>query len=148
MSLLSLVDPRWVIRETNVEVIAVFSVIFEHARGAGISLAIEKTYWNEFDSLKPRHLSLEYHATMKVDYQKRLLPVIRFLEANFNEPLNLVEVAALANLSPYHFHRMFKAVQQETLADFIRRLRLEAAAEELFKTKPPVLNVALDYGFS
>ncbi|WP_283132095.1 AraC family transcriptional regulator [Enterovibrio norvegicus] len=85
---------------------------------------------------------------MKVDYKKRLLPVIRFLEANFNEPLNLIEVAALANLSPYHFHRMFKAVQQETLADFIRRLRLEAAAEELFKAKPPVLSVALDYGFS
>ncbi|CZF86721.1 AraC family transcriptional regulator [Grimontia marina] len=85
---------------------------------------------------------------MRVDYQKRLLPVIRYLEKHFNEPLNLPEVAALANLSPYHFHRTFKAVQGETLADFIRRLRLEAAADELFKNKQPVLNIALEFGFS
>ncbi|MEZ8141021.1 AraC family transcriptional regulator [Enterovibrio norvegicus FF-162] len=85
---------------------------------------------------------------MKVDYQKRLLPVIRHLEKHFNQPLNLIEVAALANLSPYHFHRTFKAVQGETLADYIRRLRLEAAADDLFKKKQAVLNVALEYGFS
>ncbi|KXF80738.1 AraC family transcriptional regulator [Enterovibrio coralii] len=85
---------------------------------------------------------------MKVDYDKRLTPVIRYLEKHFNEPLNLHEVAAQANLSPYHFHRIFKAVQGETLAEFIRRLRLEQAANDLFRSKEPVLNVALDYGFS
>ncbi|MDF2153072.1 GyrI-like domain-containing protein [Vibrio sp. CAU 1672] len=85
---------------------------------------------------------------MRVDYHKRLLPVIRYLEKHFNQPLNLPEVAALANLSPYHFHRTFKAVQGETLADFTRRLRLEAAAGELFKSKQPVLNIALEFGFS
>lgn len=45
---------------------------------------------------------------MRVDYHQRLVPVIRYLEQHFNEPLNLPEVAALANLSPYHFHRTFK----------------------------------------
>ncbi|PMN53186.1 AraC family transcriptional regulator [Vibrio lentus] len=85
---------------------------------------------------------------MYVDYHKRLIPVVRYLEKHFNEPLNLIEVAALANFSPYHFHRTFKAVQGETLADFIRRLRLESAADDLFKSKQPVLNIALEYGFS
>ncbi len=85
---------------------------------------------------------------MRVDYHQRLVPVIRYLEQHFNEPHNLPEVAALANLSPYHFHRTFKAVQGETLADFIRRLRLEAAADDLFKSKQAVLNIALEYGFS
>ncbi|MDF5159476.1 AraC family transcriptional regulator, partial [Vibrio parahaemolyticus] len=36
---------------------------------------------------------------MRVDYHQRLVPVIRYLEQHFNEPLNLPEVAALANLS-------------------------------------------------
>ena len=85
---------------------------------------------------------------MAVDYHKRLVPVIRYLEQHFNEPLNLPEVAALAHLSSYHFHRIFKAVQGETLADFIRRLRLETAADVLFKSKQPVLNIALEFGFS
>ncbi|PHJ42915.1 hypothetical protein AK965_04290 [Vibrio sp. PID17_43] len=82
---------------------------------------------------------------MRIDYHQRLIPVIRYLEQNFNEPLNLPEVAALANLSQYHFHRTFKAVQEETLADFIGRLRLEAAADELFKSKQSVLNIASPY---
>ncbi|MCE0492732.1 AraC family transcriptional regulator [Vibrio salinus] len=85
---------------------------------------------------------------MKVDYQLRLRPVIRYLEKHFNEPLNLNEVARLANLSPYHFHRTFKAVQGETLAEFLRRLRLQAAASELFYKKVSVTNAALNYGFS
>ncbi|MFD2176091.1 AraC family transcriptional regulator [Veronia pacifica] len=85
---------------------------------------------------------------MRIDYHRRFIPVIRYLEQHFNEPLNLANVASLANLSPYHFHRIFKAVQGETLSEFIRRLRLQAAADHLFKTKQPVLNVALDFGFS
>ncbi len=85
---------------------------------------------------------------MTINYQKQLVPVIRYLEQHFNQPLNLTTVAALANISPYHFHRIFKAVQNETLANFIRRLRLEAAANDLFRSKQPVLNIALEYGFS
>lgn len=86
---------------------------------------------------------------MRINYNKRLAPVIRYLEQHFNDPkLNLPKVADLANLSPYHFHRTFKAFQGETLADYIRRLRLEAAANDLFLSKPAVLNIALEYGFS
>ncbi|NOH98336.1 helix-turn-helix domain-containing protein [Vibrio sp. 99-70-13A1] len=85
---------------------------------------------------------------MKTDYPIKLLPVIRYLEKNFNEPLNLKQVAELACLSPYHFHRIFKAVTGETLNEYIRRLRLEAAANELFYTKPSITSVALEYGFS
>lgn len=69
---------------------------------------------------------------MKTDYHKRLLPVIRHLEAHFDEPLNLEEVAALAHLSPYHFHRIFKAVTGETLNEHLRRLRLEKVATSCF----------------
>ncbi len=85
---------------------------------------------------------------MKTDYQKRLLPVIRHLEQEFNKPLNLNEVASLACLSPYHFHRIFKAVMGETLNEYLRRLRLQHAADDLFYKKPPILEVALNYGFA
>ncbi|WP_434361226.1 AraC family transcriptional regulator [Parasalinivibrio latis] len=89
------------------------------------------------------HLSLAM-----VDYRKRLIPVIRYLENNFNEPSRLVDIATQANLSPYHFHRIFKAVTGETLADYVRRLRLENAADDLFKKQCSVTDAALTYGFS
>ncbi len=85
---------------------------------------------------------------MKTDYSQRLLPVIRHLEEHFNQPMNLDEVAQLACLSPYHFHRIFRATVGETLNDYLRRLRLEGAAHDLFYHKPSVTQVALDYGFS
>ncbi len=85
---------------------------------------------------------------MKTNYHQKLKPVIRYLEKNFNAPLNLEEVAKLALLSPYHFHRVFKAVTNETLNEYLRRLRLQQAAQDLFYKKPSVTEVALDYGFS
>ncbi|USD62654.1 AraC family transcriptional regulator [Vibrio sp. SCSIO 43140] len=84
---------------------------------------------------------------MKVDYQQKLQPVIRYLEQHFDQPLNLEVVAKKAHLSPYHFHRIFKVVTGETLNDFLRRLRLEQAANTLFYNKPGVTEVALDHGF-
>ena len=50
--------------------------------------------------------------------------------------------------SPFHFHRVFKAITGETLFGFIHRLRIEKAAGAL--TNHPdrsVLEVALDHGF-
>ncbi|MCK6264271.1 AraC family transcriptional regulator [Vibrio sp. ZSDE26] len=85
---------------------------------------------------------------MATDYHQRLTPVIRHLEKHFNDPLNLEEVAKLACLSPYHFHRIFKAVTGETLNDYLRRLRLEQAANALFYKKPAITAVALEFGFS
>jgi len=85
---------------------------------------------------------------MKTNYHQKLKPVIRYLEQNYNSQLNLEEVARLALLSPYHFHRVFKAVAGETLNEYLRRLRLQQAAQDLFYKKPAVIEVALEYGFS
>lgn len=85
---------------------------------------------------------------MKTNYPDKLRPVIRYLESNYNHPINLTQVAELAHLSPYHFHRIFKVVVGETLNEYVRRLRLEAIANELFYVKPTITSVALDYGFS
>ncbi|WP_026972746.1 AraC family transcriptional regulator [Aliagarivorans marinus] len=83
-----------------------------------------------------------------VDYQQRLRPVLRYLEANFASPAKLEDIAAMAYLSPYHFHRVFKASVGEPLNSYVRRLRLEAAAHALFYNKKPVTEVALDVGFA
>ncbi len=85
---------------------------------------------------------------MKTDYHLKLKPVIRYLEKHYNTPLNLEDVASMASLSPYHFHRVFKAVTNETLNEYLRRLRLQRAAQDLFYKKPAVIDVALEFGFS
>lgn len=81
-----------------------------------------------------------------IDYQARLRPAIRALEQD--PELSLTEVAALACLSCYHFHRVFTAVTGESPGEMQRRLRLERAAVALRYGKTPVTSVALAAGFA
>lgn len=81
-------------------------------------------------------------------YALRLKPVTRHIEKHYKQALDLNGLAQLACLSPYHFHRVFKAVCGETPADMVRRLRLQAAANELFYGRSSVVEVALEYRFS
>ena len=84
---------------------------------------------------------------MRIDYQQRLQPVIRQLERHYRDPPDLAHIAALAALSPYHFHRIFSAVTGETLAAYLRRLRLENVARQLFYGRAPITALALEHGY-
>ena len=81
------------------------------------------------------------------DYRERINRVIFHIEAHLGEPLNLEDLAKVAHLSPYHFHRIFAAFSGEPLAAFIRRLRLERAAQHLLHLDAPVTGIALGAGY-
>jgi AraC family transcriptional regulator len=63
------------------------------------------------------------------------------------ENLPLKNIARLAHLSPFHFHRAFRAVFGETPHAYRTRRRLERAARLLKETDVPVIDVCLDTGF-
>lgn len=72
-----------------------------------------------------------------------------YVQAHLAEELTLDKLAAVAAFSPFHFHRVFSAITGETLADFIRRIRLERAASALSTLhETSVLDIALRCGFS
>jgi AraC family transcriptional regulator len=81
-------------------------------------------------------------------YVARINRVIDHIDAHFAEPLDLGTLAAVAHFSPWHFHRVFQALTGETLAERVRRRRLETAAGLLLASPPATaLQVALDVGF-
>jgi AraC family transcriptional regulator len=45
-------------------------------------------------------------------------------------------------MSPFHFHRIYRELAQETLNATIRRLRLQRAAVELIRSKQPIARIA------
>lgn len=86
---------------------------------------------------------------MSVDYRERLRPVIRYLEQHYREPLDLAVLAERAALSPYHFHRVYKAVTGETPAATVRRLRLENIARQLFfAANADITTLVLKHGYA
>lgn len=83
------------------------------------------------------------------EYVARINRVIDYIGANLDRPLGLEELAAVAAFSPFHFHRIFKAMVGESIAEFTSRLRLERAAGRLLNhPHASITEIALDCGFS
>jgi AraC-like DNA-binding protein len=60
-------------------------------------------------------------------YVERVNLAIDHVVSHLAEPLRLEDVSRAALLSPFHFHRVFQALVGVTLAEFVKRLRLERA---------------------
>lgn len=85
----------------------------------------------------------------RAEYVARINRVIDHIERNLDQPLALADLADVAHLSRYHFHRVFGAMVGETVHQFVTRLRTERAAHLLLANPDrSVFSVALDCGFS
>jgi AraC family transcriptional regulator len=85
----------------------------------------------------------------RAEYVARVNRVIDYIERNLDQPLSLAALADVAQLSRYHFHRIFGAMVGETLHGFVQRLRVERAATMLLvNPKDSITTIALDCGFS
>jgi AraC family transcriptional regulator len=87
------------------------------------------------------------HKTTWNDYKERILRVLTHIQEHLDEAMDLEELARVACFSSFHFHRVFAAMTGETIADHVRRLRLERAAMDLRSGAQQVIQVALDAGY-
>ncbi|MBX3434878.1 MAG: AraC family transcriptional regulator [Pirellulales bacterium] len=81
------------------------------------------------------------------DYHARMLRVLVCIQERLDEPLSLEELAREACFSPFHFHRLFRAMVGESVKEYVRRLRLERAAFRLATTDRAIVSIALDAGY-
>ena len=68
---------------------------------------------------------------MRGIYTSRINCVIDYIESNISSDLSLEELAEVAHFSPFHFHRIFRAMVGEPLNGFIQRVRIEKATAKL-----------------
>lgn len=81
-------------------------------------------------------------------YLQRINAVIDHVRKNLNDDLSLDVLSRVAGFSPFHFHRLFKSITDETINEMVVRLRLERAVSLLRAT--PELSVtaaAFECGF-
>lgn len=83
-----------------------------------------------------------------VDYAIRIQRVVSYLAEHLDRPLTLNELAHVACFSPYHFHRVYRAMRGETPQDTVRRLRLQRAAHELLHSDVQIVRIASRAGYS
>lgn len=81
------------------------------------------------------------------DYSQ-VAKVIRQIQAHYDEPLRVKDLAAQAGLSEYQFEQRIRRIFQLTVGQLIQKTRMEAAVRRLRETSDPIANVALDCGYS
>jgi AraC family transcriptional regulator len=79
--------------------------------------------------------------------ERRILRVLDHIHDNPAGDLSLDALADVAALSRFHWHRLFRAVTGETVAQAVRRIRLDKASVALVQTDAPVAEVARSVGY-
>lgn len=83
----------------------------------------------------------------KNSYLESINKAIAFIESNSTTDIQLKDIAKQANLSQYHFHRVFKSLTGDTTKDFLTRLRLEKAALKLKHSQNDIGQITFDCGY-
>lgn len=83
------------------------------------------------------------------EYVGRIERAVDFIYARHGDDIGLDDIADAAAFSRYHFHRVFSGVIGETVSDFLKRVRLQRAADRLASNPgESVTGVAMSTGFS
>lgn len=81
------------------------------------------------------------------DYHRRIARVVEAILADPGAPHSLDSLAAVAHLSPFHFHRIYRALTGESVVDTVQRVRLARAAHRLTVADDLVGDVAANAGY-
>ncbi|MBE7636730.1 helix-turn-helix domain-containing protein [Sneathiella sp. P13V-1] len=80
-------------------------------------------------------------------YEQRLQRVTDYIYENLDQDIDLLHLADIACMSPYHWHRIYQAVHGETITATVRRLRLAKAAHLLTNTSRNIAEIVESCGF-
>ncbi|HPB26055.1 MAG TPA: AraC family transcriptional regulator [Bacteroidales bacterium] len=82
------------------------------------------------------------------EYIARINRVTDYIEKHLNEEISLDIIAQVACFSPFHFHRIFTTLTNETINTFIQRKRIEKAVQKLRNEKHvSISEIAFNCGF-
>lgn len=80
-------------------------------------------------------------------YEQRIEKVIEYIHQNLEQSLTSEVLADVAHLSPYHWHRIYRAITGESAAATVKRSRLHKAAAELIRTDKAVEDIGVSVGY-
>jgi AraC family transcriptional regulator len=80
-------------------------------------------------------------------YAARIDRVTRHIQTHLADDLSLDSLADIAAFSRFHFHRVFAAMTGETVAEAVRRARLNRAAVLVVTSPVPFARIAAEVGY-
>jgi transcriptional regulator GlxA family with amidase domain len=84
---------------------------------------------------------------LTTDIYRRIAAAKIFMDENFQESIDLHQIAKKSFLSKFHFHRLFTRIYKMTPHQYLTRLRLDAARVLLAKEGISIADVCNSVGF-
>jgi len=75
-------------------------------------------------------------------YQAKLNQVVDCIHDHIQEELRPETLAEVACLSPYYWHRIYRSMRGESMAETVRRIRLQRAADFLANSDTAIATIA------
>lgn len=141
--------PGFRIRDPQVEAIAMM-LLTECQQGTGSRLYIDSLANVLVVQLLRQHATLQPHLPVYEGGipQRQLLQVLDFVDAHLDQDLKLAELAQLLDMSQFHFSRLFKQSMGLSPFQYLLQQRVERAKQLLKQTDQPIIEIALECGFS
>jgi AraC-like DNA-binding protein len=79
---------------------------------------------------------------------RKVRRVIDFIEANLDRDIGLADLARVAELSPFHFSRVFKLATGASPYHFVRERRLQRSRRMLLEDNLGIAEIAIACGFA
>lgn len=95
----------------------------------------------------PETLEPKEAAAMRKGYQ-RIRPAVNHIQSHFAEPLSLETLASLCGMSRTYFCTLFKNIMGMNYGVYVEKIRVNRACMLLATSDLPVLDIALESGFS
>lgn len=80
-------------------------------------------------------------------YKEKLNVIIEYINSHLDSKINIKTLAEISCFSPYHFHRISRALLGEPIGAYISRVRLETAAKMIRYSTSEIETIAYSVGF-
>jgi len=79
---------------------------------------------------------------------KRMQDCIDYIEMNLKGTIDIDKLSQMTFLSRRYFMRMFEALTDMSVSEYIRNRKMTLATRELMEAKRKIIDIAFDYGYS
>jgi AraC family transcriptional regulator len=80
--------------------------------------------------------------------QRQLMQIFEYINDRLNQDIKLADLAALLDMSQFHFSHLFKQSLGTSPYQYLLQQRIERAKQLLLQTDRSIMDIALDCGFS
>lgn len=82
-------------------------------------------------------------------YMSRICKVQDYIEVNYFQNVSVEKLAEVAGFSKYHFNRIFKSILNESVRQYVNRIRIEHSLFLLaYRTDRSLTDIALELGYT